>query len=118
LDEFKAIVAGIKSAPASNSSNSSSASAPAPIPAPAPFVPEVKPVVEVPKETPVPSAPIAIPVPSAPADPSAHEASLVALESMGFSDKARNLAAIERAKGDLVVAVQILVDEQRAFRWF
>jgi len=112
LDEYKTIIASIaKPATSSNSSNTSPAPA-----TPVVVVPEVKPA-----ETPKPEvkAPeISVPTPSAPAIPSAHEASLAALENMGFKDRARNVEALERAKGDIVVAVQLLVDSQRLYKWF
>jgi len=107
LDEYKAIIATVpKPVPTSNSSNSSSA--------PAPVAPvEVK-VVETPTpEVKVPE--ISVPAPSA---PSAHEANLVALENMGFADRTKNLEALERSNGDIVVAVQFLVDAQRLYKWF
>jgi hypothetical protein len=116
LDEYKAIIASIPKQPVANS-NSSNTSAQTP-------VPEVKPVVpETPKpEVKAPEVSIPVPVPSAPAPsapvPSAHEASLLALQNMGFSDRTKNLEALERSKGDIVVAVQLLVDGQRHHRWF
>jgi hypothetical protein len=88
LDDYKAIIASIaKPTNSSNSSNSSSVPAPTPVV----VVPEVIAVVP---ETPKPEvkAPeIPVPTPSAPSVPSPHEANLVALENMGFADRARNL---------------------------
>lgn len=110
LDEYKAIIAAVpKPASSSNSSNTF------PVPATPVVVPEVKP--EVPKPE-VKAPEISVPTPSAPVIPSAQEASLAALENMGFKDKARNAEALERAKGDIVVAVQLLVDSQRLYKWF
>jgi len=112
LDEYKTIIATLPK-PVNTSNSSNSSATPAPV-----VVPEVKPVVP---ETPKPEvkAPeISVPTPSAPSIPSPHEANLVALQNMGFSDRAKNLEALERAKGDIVVAVQLLVDGQRLYKWF
>jgi len=103
LDEYKAIIAAAAVKPA-NSSNSSAPSTPV-------VIPEVKPEPEVTKPE-VKAPEIAVPAPSA------HEANLVALQNMGFTERSKNLEALERAKGDIIVAVQLLVDAQRLYKWF
>jgi len=107
LDEYKAIIAAAAVKPANSSNSSSAPSAPV-------VVPEVKPEPEITKPE-VKAPEIAVPAPSA---PSGHEANLVALENMGFAERSKNLEALERAKGDIVVAVQLLVDAQRLYKWF
>jgi len=111
LDEYKAIVAGAAVKPVNASNSSSVPSTPV---APVVVIPEVKPEPEITKPE-VKAPEIAVPTPSA---PSAHEANLVALENMGFAERSKNLEALERAKGDIVVAVQLLVDAQRLYKWF
>jgi len=117
LDEYKAIVAAIPKAPNSSNSNTSAS-----VPSTTPIVPvvvaEVKPVVAEPPKPEVKAPEIFVPAPSAPSIPSPNEANLVALQNMGFTDRTKNLEALERAKGDIVVAVQLLVDGQRLYKWF
>jgi len=103
LNEFQAIVLSLKSAKTTTTSNASAtAISDAPVtPAPVPAIPvSVQPV--------IPSAPAETQVVHAPEDPS-----LSLLESMGFTDKPRNLDALARAKGDITTAVQILINEHQ-----
>jgi len=105
LDEFQAIVLSLRSTRTTTTSNSSATSttsyAPAPvIPSPVTPAPEsYQPV--------IPSAPFEISAESpAPEDPN-----LSLLETMGFTDKTKNIDALARSKGDITTAVQILINE-------
>jgi len=103
LDEFQAIVLSLRSAKTTTTSN---ASATTTSDVPAPVIPA--PAIAVPVQPVIPSAPAEIQVKPAHEDPS-----LSLLESMGFSDKPKNLDALARAKGDITTAVQILINDQR-----
>jgi len=99
LSEFQAIVLSLRSAKTTTTSNASATST---SDAPAPAIPlvSVQPV--------IPSAPAENQVKPAPENPS-----LSLLESMGFTDKPKNLDAWARANGDITTAVQILINDQR-----
>jgi len=103
LEEFKSIVLSLK--PTSTTATATTSSAPVVVPSPfvAPTVPSA-PLAE------VPATPAPAPTPS---PPSAE--ALQTLENMGFLNKERNVAALQRANGDLTVAVQLLLGAQNSF---
>jgi hypothetical protein len=97
-DEFQAIVLSLRSAKTTTTSDATNTPV---IPAPVPAIPvSVQPV--------VPSAPAESQVKPATEDPS-----LSLLESMGFTDKQKNMDALARAKGDITTAVQVLINENQ-----
>jgi len=133
LDEFKAIVQSLKPTtavpgattpvpplvvPSPLTSTSSANPSPipsAPAPVPVPTIPFVTPFAP----TTTTSAPSS--APSAPASsPTSSGNQLQILETMGFIDRERTVAALNRANGDLTVAIQILLEEQNhhGFHWF
>jgi len=131
LDEFKAIVQLLKPTTAVPGATtpvplvvptpliSTSSANPSPVPsapAPVPTIPFV-----------IPSAPtsttsVPASAPSAPASsPTSSGNQFQILENMGFIDRDRNVAALNRANGDLTIAIQILLEEQNhqgGFHWF
>jgi len=131
LDEFKAIVQSLKPTTAVPGATT---------PVPPPVVPTPLTSTSSANPSPVPSAPALVPtipfvIPSAPTSttsapssaPSAPVSSptssgnqLQILENMGFIDRERTVAALNRANGDLTVAIQILLEEQnhQGFHWF
>jgi len=104
LEEFKSIILSLKptSTTATSATTSSAPVVPSPLVAPAP--PSDVPAAPAPVPTPVPTA-----VPTAPAE------ALQTLENMGFLNKERNVAALQRANGDLTIAVQLLLGAQNNF---
>jgi hypothetical protein len=114
LDEFKAIVASLKPSPISVG---------VPVPLSAPVQPSVQPSVPLPVPSPPQEAPSPVPAPvpapvpepapapaPAPVPVPAPDQPVQVLESMGFTDKARNEEALAQAHGDVIVAIQILLD--------
>jgi hypothetical protein len=104
IPEFKALIATLKS------SSSASSGSVQPL-TPTPVQPSEQPTL-VPVPSPV-AAPFAAPDPTpdpTPAPASLQDSTLKTLESMGFTDRKQNLDALGRASGDLVIAVQILLN--------
>jgi len=134
LDEFKAIVQSLKPTtavpgattpvppvvPSPLTSTSSANPSPVPsAPAPVPTIPFVIPSAPTSTTTTTASAPST--APSAPASlpfPAGNQIQI--LENMGFIDRERTVAALNRGNGDLTVAIQILLEEQNhpGFHWF
>jgi len=129
LEEFKAIILSLK--PTTTTATSSANTTPAPV-EPTPVPSSSPSTSSAPVEpTPVPSAPPAdiaaaptttptVAPSAAPSVPpsSVPSADAQTLENMGFINKERNMAALQRANGDLTVAVQLLLQNNFGFNWF
>jgi len=110
LEEFKSIILSLKpTATTATTCATPSTTSSAPVVVPSPFVAPSVPSAP-PAEVPATPAPAPAPTPSAPS-----AEALQTLENMGFLNKERNVAALQRANGDLTIAVQLLLGAQNNF---
>jgi len=116
LDEYKSIIASLRPAPVSPPAPAEPQVVVSPVPspvviAPAPIVVSA-PVAEPPVQAP---APVVVPAVVAPAPVQSQQAwNLQTLEDMGFTDKKKNLDVLIRTKGNVMQAIQLLLDEAMA----
>jgi len=116
LDEYKSIIATLRPAPVSPPAPAEPQVVVSPVPspvviAPAPIVVSA-PVAEPPVQAP---APVVVPAVVAPAPVQSQQAwNLQTLEDMGFTDKKKNIDVLIRTKGNVMQAIQLLLDEAMA----